>query len=129
MSMRYAALLLCSVILLAADSFPPADVEILGDIDYGQTSDPLVCNGKQKFCSIVFNGVSGDKVQVAARGEGKDKPFVAIADGTLKELARGSGEVSTTLPEVTDKLATYYIVFQDAAGKPGKFTIQLTKAK
>ena len=127
--MRFPALSLACLLVFAAESFPPAEVEILGDIDYGQTSDPLVCSGKQKYCSVVFNGMSGDRVQVQGRNEGADKPFVAVADGSLKELARGSGEVTATLPEVTDKLATYYIVFRDPSGKPGKFTIQLNKTK
>jgi len=127
--MRSLALLLVSVLVFAAESFPPADVEILGDIDYGQTSDPLVCSAKQKYCSVVFNGLSGDRVQVQGRGDGADKPFVAVADGSLNELARGSGEVTATLPQVTDKLATYYIVFRDPSGKPGKFTIRLNKAQ
>ena len=126
--MRSPALLLTCVLMLAAESFPPAEVEIL-DIDYGQTSDPLVCSAKQKYCSIVFNGMSGDRVQVQGRGDGADKPFVAVADGSLKELAHGPGDVTATLPEVTDKLATYYIVFCDPSGKPGKFTIQLKKTQ
>ncbi len=130
--MRYFAFLFAAT-LLAAESFSPADVEVLGDLDYGQTSKPLTCSGKQqKHCALLFNGLSGDRVEVTAQSGGS-APFVAIADGRLQELAHGTGKVTATLPEVNDKLATYYIVFRDSManpdGKPGTFTIALGKAK
>ncbi|HYP13461.1 MAG TPA: hypothetical protein VEQ63_06030 [Bryobacteraceae bacterium] len=126
--MRTGASLLSFCVLLMAESFSAGDVAILGDLDYEHTSEALECPAKQKFCSLLFNGLSGDRVQVVVRG-GEDKPFVALADGSLTELARGSGEVSATLPEVADRLATYYIVFRDVNGKPGRFTVQLKKVK
>jgi hypothetical protein len=112
--------------MLAATTFPPAEVEILGDLDYGRTSDSLECSAKQQYCSVLFNGLSGDRVVATVTGA-TGKPFVAIADGTLTELAHGEGEASVTLPEVTDKLATYYIVFRDPARKAGRFTVRLEK--
>jgi hypothetical protein len=119
------ALIACAF-FLQADSFAPSDVAILGDIDYGKKSADLECAAKPPFCALVFNGKSGDKVEVTVTGGG-GKPFVALADGALKELARGAGSASATLPEVADGLATYYIVFQDAGGKPGRFTVELRK--
>src|SRR5688572_29992458 len=80
--MRYAAVLISTCALLLAESFPPAEVAILGDIDYGGKSAALACPvvAKQKYCALVFNGASGDRVEVAVTG-GDGKPFVAIADG------------------------------------------------
>jgi hypothetical protein len=124
--MRYYSALLALCVLLFAESFPASEVAILGDIDYGRKSDALTCSENQRFCALVFNGMSGDRVQVAVTG-GQDKPFVAIADGGLNELARGTGEVSLKLPKVTDDLATYYIVFRDNKGKSGQFTVELKK--
>jgi hypothetical protein len=119
-------LLIACALWLQADSFQPSDVAILGDIDYSQKSAELECAAKPPFCALVFNGRSGDKVEVTVTG-GAGKPFVALADGTLQELARGTGSASATLPRVADDLATYYIVFQDPDGKPGRFTVQLRK--
>jgi hypothetical protein len=128
--MRYGALVLFSSALLLAETFAPDQVAILGDIDYDRTAESQECTGKQKYCSLLFNGMSGDRIQVAVTGgAGSAKAFVAIADGSLKQLAQGSGEVGMTLPEVTDKLATYYIVFRDQDGKAGRFTIKLSKGK
>ena len=120
------ALLACLAIGIAAESFSPADVAILGDIDYGSKSTELECSGKSRYCALVFNGKSGDVVEVTVSG-GERKPFVALADGSLKELARGSGVAGFTLPEVADGLATYYIVFRDTESKPARFTVQLRK--
>ena len=55
------------------------------------------------------------------------KAFVALADGGLKELARGDGTVRAKLPEVADGLATYYIVFRDANDNAGRFVVELRK--
>lgn len=126
--MRYIVAAVACGALFAAESFAPADVAILGDLDYGATSEPLDCPGTQKYCAVVFNGMSGDNVEVAANG-GEGKPFVAIADGRLAELAHGAGSVTTKLPQVKDDLATYYIVFRDSQGKPGKFKLTLKKVE
>ena len=98
--MRYHAVLLAMCTLLLAESFPPAEVAILGDIDYGRQSEALECPvGKQKFCALVFNGESGHEVEVTVTG-GNTKPFVAIADGSLTELARGTGRAVVKLSRV-----------------------------
>ena len=116
------ALLACSL-CFAADQFSPADVTILGDIDYGQTSPTLDCPGQPKYCALVFNANGGDKVQVTVSG---GKALVALADGTLTELTRGTGKVVFSLPASQDPV-TYYIVLRDEEGKPGKFTVDLRK--
>ena len=120
------ALLAACAFGIPAESFPPAEVTILGDIDYGQKSIELECGGKPQYCALVFNGQSGDDVEATVSG-GQRKPFVALADGGLKELARGSGIAVFTLPDVAEGLATYYIIFRDPENRPGRFTVQLKK--
>ena len=116
------AVLLCAV-AFGATQFSPADVTILGDIDYGQTSPTLDCPGEPKYCALVFNANGGDKVQVTVSA---GKAVVALADGTLTELARGSGTLVFSLP-ASQEPVTYYIVMRDEGGKPGKFTVELKK--
>ena len=126
--MRNYTVLIATCGLLLGENFPPAEVAILGDIDYTQKSEALQCPvEKQKFCALVFNGASGDRVEVAVTGAGK--AFVAIADGSLTELARGTGRVALKLPAVADGLATYYIVFRPEQGNPSRFNVELRKAK
>jgi hypothetical protein len=128
-SVRHALVLLAAGVLLFAKTFPFAEVAILGDIDYGKKSDALACPVQsQKFCALLFNGASGDEVEVTVTG-GEGKAFVAIADGALNELASGSGSATMKLPAVADGLATYYIVFQGAGEKAGRFTVDLKKVK
>jgi hypothetical protein len=122
---RSVALLGCSI-CLSAGNFAPADVAILGDIDYGGKSRELSCEAKPPYCALLFNGTTGDRVEATVSG-GDGKAFVAIADGSLKELVRGSGSVTATLPDVQDGLATYYILFRDPQGKAGRFTVELKK--
>jgi hypothetical protein len=120
------ALLAACCFFVYGESFSPADVAILGDIDYGARSAELECAAKPQYCALVFNGTSGDRVEVTVTGT-PAQTTVAIADGSLKELARGTGSATVTLPKVAEDLATYYILFRDPAGKPGKFTVELKK--
>jgi hypothetical protein len=128
-SVRHALVLFAAGALLLGKTFPFAEVAILGDIDYGKKSDALACPVQsQKFCALLFNGASGDEIEVTVTG-GEGKAFVAIADGALNELASGAGNATMKLPAVADDLATYYIVFQGAGEKAGRFRVELRKVK
>ena len=108
-----------------ADSFRPADVKVLGALDYGDTSAPVECGGGTEYCGYVFNGAGGDQIQVTVKG-GEQKPFVAVADGSLKELARGEGTVSLTLPNKGPDIEAYYIVFR-GENNQARLTVHLAK--
>ncbi|MGI8744845.1 MAG: hypothetical protein ACR2NN_20190 [Bryobacteraceae bacterium] len=122
------ALLLASVTCLFAASFRPADVAIVGDIEYGQTSDPVDCSDTPRYRALVFNGNSGDRVEVTVKGRDR-KAFVAFADGTLRELASGTTHLGFTLPNAGPDAEAYYIVFRDNEDKPAQFTVELKKVK
>ena len=124
--MRALIILVACSLSLFGESFPPAEVKILGDIEYGQTSAPLDCAGQPRYCALVFNGHSGDRVEVDVKG-GDGKAFVAFADGSLTELARGAAHLRVTLPGTGEDPITYYIVFSDSKHKPAQFTVSLKK--
>jgi hypothetical protein len=126
--MRLSAVLLFLTCGLSwsAEQFSPDAVNILGDIEYGQSSSPVDCPDKPKYCALLFNGHSGDKVDVTVKSA-KGKAFVALADGSLKELTRGDGHLVFTLHDPSPDLITYYIVFSDPDGKPAQFTVNLKK--
>jgi hypothetical protein len=125
--MRRLVLLFVSTLCLLAESFSPAEVKILGDIDYGQTSAPLECGAKPSYCALVFNGRNGDQVDVTVKGD--RRALVSLADGSLKELIRGTDHVTYTLSHAEGELVTYYIVFRDVEGKAGRFTVELKKVE
>jgi hypothetical protein len=124
--MKVGVLAVASVLCLFAATLDPAEVKIVGSLDYGQTSDPVDYTGTPKYAAFVFNGNGGDQVEVTVKGD--RAATVSIADGTLKELANGSNHISFTLPKTGPDLDTYYIVFRDAENQAGKFTVQLTKS-
>ena len=81
--------------------------------------------GEPKYCALVFNASGGDKVQVTVTG-GTGKAYIALADGTLKELSSGSDKLVFALP-ASQEPVTYYAIFRDQGGKAGKFTVDLRK--
>ena len=124
--MRLYVLALFCAAGLWADSFPPSDVQIVGDIDYGNTSPATDCAAAKGYCAILFNGAGGDRIEIKVKN-GTRKSFVALTDGSLKEMARGEDKLAFELPKANEELQTYYIVFRDSEQKPGKFTIELKK--
>ena len=123
---RMAALLLVFSVTLLAESLKPADVKIAGDIDYGQTSPAIDYTNDPPYRALVFNGNSGDQIQVTVK-DNDHKAWVAIADGSLKELATGTMELTFTLPNAGPDLQAYYIVFRDSGKQPATFTVELKK--
>lgn len=122
-----AVLLICSCgFPLGAEQFSPDSVKILGDIEYGQTSQPLDCPDTPRYCALLFNGHTGDKLDVMVKSA-KGKAFVALADGTLTEITRGFNHLVFTLHDASPDLITYYIVFGDSEGKAAQFTVGLKK--
>lgn len=126
--MRLCTVTLASAMVLLAEQFPPADVKIVGDVDYGQTTPALQCASETPYCSVLFNGTGGDKLTITVKNAA-GKAFVALTDGSLTELARGTDRLSFTLPKANEELQTYYIVFRDVDRKAASFTVKLEKAE
>lgn len=114
------------VAFLLGQSFKVDDVKIVGDLKYGQTSDPVACSAGPSYCAFVFNGQGNDRIEVNVNG-GDGTAFVAIADGTLAQLTSGTNQVVFSLPKKGPDAEAYYIVFRDREGKPGRFTVALRK--
>lgn len=123
--MRWACILLFAIHLLA-ESYQPADVKVVGALDYGQTSDPVDYSDVPHYRAFVFNGNSGDRIDVLIQGADR-KAFLAIADGTLKQLASGTTHLTFTLPNTGPDPEAYYIVFRDSENKAARFTVELKK--
>jgi hypothetical protein len=115
-----------TVAFLAGQNFKVDDVKVVGDLSYGQTSAPVECSGVPSFCAFVFNGQGDDRIEIdVSSAEGK--AFVAIADGALAELTRGTNRVVFSLPRRGPDAESYYIVFRDSESKPRRFMVALKK--
>jgi hypothetical protein len=111
---------------LVAESFPPADVKIVGDLSYGQTSNAVECTNASPYYAFVFNGKGGERVDVVVKSEDR-QAFVAIGDPSLNQLASGTGHVTFTLPNRGPDAEGFYIVFRDSESKDARFTVELKK--
>lgn len=117
----------CALLLAASlfsDEFPPADVKIVGDLRYGQTSDAVECTTESPYYAFVFNGKGGERVDVIVTSEDR-QAFVAIADPSLGKIVSGTGHVTATLPDRGPDKEGFYIVFRDSESKNGRFTVEL----
>ena len=111
---------------LIAESFPPADVKVMGDLRYGQTSDAVECSHASPYYAFVFNGKAGERVDVVVKSEDR-QAFVALADPSLNQITSGTTHVAVTLPNRGPDAEAYYIVFRDSENKDGRFTVELKK--
>jgi hypothetical protein len=111
-----------------AINYRPADVQILGDLKYGQTSDPVPYSAKPPYRAFVFSGYGCEIVEVTVNSA-DGRPFVALADSSLNEISRGGTRLSVRLPYRGPDLEVWYIVFKDSDDKPASFTVQVKKTE
>ncbi len=111
---------------LFSESFQPADVKILGDLRYGQTSEAVDCTSASPYYAFVFNGKANERVDVVVKSPDR-QAFVALADPGLNQITTGTGHITVTLPNHGPDPEAYYIVFRDSQSKDGRFTVELNK--
>lgn len=124
--MRTCAALLALTFVAFAETIAPGDVNILGDLDYGQSSNPVEYTGTPRYSAFLFPAAGGDRVEVTVTSKDR-KAEVAIANGALKQLATGTSRLEFQIPNNGPDAEAYYILFRDTEGKSGKFTVELHK--
>jgi len=117
---------LATFFCLYGESFKPDDVKVVGDLNYGETSALVQCAPSHAYCAFVFNGHGDDRVEVTVKAD-QGTALVAIADGSLSQLASGTTRLVFTLPNRGPDAEAYYIVFRDNAKKAGRFAVGLKK--
>jgi len=117
---------LATFFCLYGENFNPNDVRIVGDLNYGETSASVLCSSSPSYCAYVFNGRGDDRVEVTVTAD-QGTALVAIADGSLSQLASGTTRLVFTLPNRGPDAEAYYIVFRDNAKKAGRFAVALKK--
>jgi hypothetical protein len=120
------ALAIGSVVAQPKDAaYAPESVKVLGTLDYGQTSRPVVYSKAPGYRAFVFTGDGNDQIEVTLTGAGRNTP-VAVADSSLKVIGRGTGRLSLTLPYRGPDTEAYYIVFKDV-NQPSRLVVRLRK--
>jgi hypothetical protein len=117
---------LATFFCLYGESFQPDDVKVVGSLNYGETSALVQCASSPSYCAFVFNGHGDDRVDVTVKAD-QGTAQVAIADGSLSQLASGTTHLVFTLPNRGPDPEAYYIVFRDNAKKAGRFAVGLKK--
>ena len=107
-------------------TYAAADVKVLGDLDYGQSSGPVVYSARPAYRAFVFSAFGGEAVEVSVRGTDR-KAMVALADSSLTRLAIGDTSLQLVLPNRGPYIECWYIVFRDFEKKPAQFTVQVKK--
>lgn len=118
--------LLLFAFLAFAETFSKTEVKVIGPIDYGQTSRARYA-GAPKYRAFEFNGRAGDQVEIWVHAR-RGAPEAFLTDSSFQSIAGGAAHFSATIPR-DSKPATYYIVFRDAKGKSGDFTVELQRPK
>jgi hypothetical protein len=109
----------------AAVSFKPADVKILGDLDYGQTSGVVNYATTSRYRAFFFSGYGNERVEITTAGA---RSWVALADSSLNLVASSNGaRLSVALPYHGPDLEVWYIVFREAEVVPAGLRVQVKK--
>ena len=107
--------------------YRPADVKVLGVIDYGQSRNALDGTARvasPRYRAFVFSGYGRDRVQITLKGE-TPASFI-LTDSTLNPIGSGSTQATVSLPYRGPDIEVYYIVFP-ASGRPAHVSVQVKK--
>ncbi len=108
-----------------AETFPKADIEVLGSIDYGQTSAPVHYSSSPKYRAFEFNARPGDRLEIWVHAR-RGVPKAFLTNSGFQSIDGGNSHFSTVIPRESQP-ATYYVVFCEAKFKAGNFTVELQR--
>ena len=78
--------------------FRDAEVKVVGEIAYGQTSEPFVYTPKPLYRAVHFQGTAGDKVDIKVEST-DGQAMIALTDSEYKPIASTFGsELMAVLP-------------------------------
>ena len=108
---------------ISPQAISPAQVKVLGAVDYGQNKTTISYASGPKYRAFVFSGYGGDKVQITVKGRTGRVPFI-VTDSTLNRIADGFSQTSLSLPNHGPDIEVWYVLTEN---KPAPFTIQVNK--
>jgi hypothetical protein len=108
---------------IAPQSYSPAQVRVLGDVEYGQSKTAARYAAGPRYRAFVFSGYGGDKVEITLKGPAAKMPIV-LADSTLNQIAAGTSQLSVSLPNRGPDIEVWYVLTDNT---PAQFTVQVKK--
>jgi hypothetical protein len=108
---------------IAPQSYSPAQVRVLGDVEYGQSKTAARYAAGPRYRAFVFSGYGGDKVEITLKGSAAKMPIV-LADSTLNQIAAGTSQLSVSLPNRGADIEVWYVLTDNT---PAQFTVQVRK--
>ena len=108
---------------IAPQTYSPAEVRVLGDVEYVQSMTAARYAPGPKYRAFVFSGYGGDKVEITLKGPLAKMPVV-LADSTLNQIAAGSAHLSVSLPYRGPDIEVWYVLTDNT---PAQFTMELKK--
>lgn len=107
-------------------TYSPANIKILGALNYGTTSSPVRYSARQRYLAFVFTGYGGDIVDITVKGV-DGKAFVALADSSLNRITSGDTHLNLGLPYKGPDIEVWYLIFRETDYKTADFTVQVKK--
>ena len=108
-----------------AETFPKADVEVIGSIDYGQTSSVVHYKGQPKYRAFEFNAKPGDRLEIWVHAR-RGSPKAFLANSSFESMAGGNAHFNTVIPRDSQP-ATYYVIFHELKFRAADFTVELQR--
>jgi len=107
-------------------TYAAKEVRVLGDLDDGLPGTSFSYTKKPTYRAFVFSAFGGEKVDITVSSTGR-RPFIALTDSTLQELAVGTNHISFALPNHGPYIEVWYVVFRDLENKAARYTVQVKK--
>jgi hypothetical protein len=105
-------------------SYAPNDVQVLGVLNYGQTSRLLEAPPSSSYRAFVFNGNGNDRVEVTVTGD--RTASIAVADPSLNMIASGEGHLSVLLPYRGPDAEGFYVIVKGQTARPARVQLRKT---
>ena len=101
-------------------------VGVVGDLQYGQTSDKIEYTNKPPYVALYFDGHTGDVVDVKINSI-NGQAMAALTDSHYKPIVSSFGSHVTAVltPGAEPYPNRYFIVIQEERRRPATFTVAL----
>ena len=108
--------------------FRDEEVKVVGDLQFGQTSDKIEYANKPPYVALYFDAHAGDKVDIKIASI-NGQAMAALTDSGYRPIVTNFGShVTAVLPAGPEPYPNrYFIIMQEERRKPATFIVMLEK--